>query len=207
MAVNPIIEFFSRDQVPKYCQSEESSTDYTSPPWFLEYLLCHSKSNLPHLVLHKHAEEVIPTFVTSIIDIGLCLPEAVKLSWLRSYKLFQVLPIIRINNSVGLSGIFYFPLLGETFPYQPARGIDLKEGVLFPQQSKVGTRSRHLARIFVSCRYNSQRDFHSVDCTATVNKYSNRHAQYMPSQHTSTTRDLTDRLNMLLCIQPCIRHW
>jgi len=51
------------------------------------------------------------------------------------------------------------------------------------------------------CRYYSQRDFHPVRYTATVNTYCKLHAGY-----TSTRSNLTDSLNALRCIQPCIWH-
>lgn len=76
-----------------------------------------------------HAEDIIPTFLTSNIYIGVCLPEALTLTRLRSYEMFEVLLIVRINKSVGLRGILNFRLLRDAFPYRLARGIPLKEGV------------------------------------------------------------------------------
>jgi hypothetical protein len=58
--------------------------------------------------------------------------------------MFEVLPILTINKSLGLQGIFNFSLLGDAFPYQLAREIPLKEGVPYALQSKVGTPHRHL---------------------------------------------------------------
>jgi hypothetical protein len=43
--------------------------------------------------------------------------------------MFEVWLMVRINKSVGLRGIFNFPLLRDPFPYRLARGIPLKEGV------------------------------------------------------------------------------
>ena len=79
--------------------------------------------------LHMHAEDIIPTVLTSNIHIGCCLPKALTLSRLRSYEMFEVFLIVRINKSVGLRGILNFPLLRDAFPYRLARGIPLKEGV------------------------------------------------------------------------------
>jgi hypothetical protein len=43
--------------------------------------------------------------------------------------MFKVLPIVRINKSVGVWGILNFPLLSDTFPYWLERGTPLKEAV------------------------------------------------------------------------------
>jgi hypothetical protein len=53
--------------------------------------------------------------------------------------MFEVLLIVRINISMGHQGIVSILLLRDAFPYQLARGIPLKEGVLYPLQSKVRT--------------------------------------------------------------------
>jgi len=47
MAVNPIIERFSRDLGIEYCEGLESSTDYTVPPLFVETLSGLSNRSLP----------------------------------------------------------------------------------------------------------------------------------------------------------------
>jgi len=75
-----------------------------------------------------HPEEIIATFQTSNIYIGLCLRKALTLTQLRSYAMFQVLLIVRINKSMVLRGILYFRLVGDVFPYRLARGIPYKEG-------------------------------------------------------------------------------
>jgi len=49
MAVNPIIECFSRDLVPEYYQGSESSAVYTAPPLFVESLPGRSNMSLPCL--------------------------------------------------------------------------------------------------------------------------------------------------------------
>ena len=76
-----------------------------------------------------HAEEIIPTVLTSNFHIGSFLPKALTLSRLQLYKMFEVLLIVRINKSVGLRGIPNFPLLRDAFLYRLARGIALKKGV------------------------------------------------------------------------------
>jgi len=91
-----------------------------------------------------HAKKIIPRFLTSNIYIGLCLPKALTLTHLWSYKMFEVLLTVRINTSVGLQEILNFPLLSDAFPYQLARGIPLKEGVLYLLQYKVRTPPFHL---------------------------------------------------------------
>jgi hypothetical protein len=76
-----------------------------------------------------HAEDIIPIFLTWIIYIGMFLPKALTLTRLRSYEMFQVLLIVRINKSTGLQGNLHFRLLRDAFPYRMAKGIPLKEGV------------------------------------------------------------------------------
>jgi len=144
MAVNPIIECFWRDLVPEYCQGLESTAVYTAPPFVVESVHVRSNRSLPHLPLHMHAEVIIPAFLTSNIYIGICLPKALTMTWLRPHEMFEVLLIIRINKSVGLQGILNFRLLRDAFPYRLARGIPLKEGVSYLLQSKVRTPPPHL---------------------------------------------------------------
>jgi len=105
MAFNPIIESFWRDLVTEYCQGLGSSAVYSTPPFFVKTLPGHSNRSLPHLPLHIHAQAIIPTFSTRNINIGLCLPKALTLTRLRSYEMFEVLFIVRINKSVGFGGI------------------------------------------------------------------------------------------------------
>jgi hypothetical protein len=144
MAVNPIIEFFSRDLVPEYCQGVESSAVYIALPFFVESRHGCSNTRLPHLPLHRHAEEIILTFLKLNINIGLCRPKAVTLTGLQSYKMFEVLPIVRINKRVGLRRILSFRPLRDSFPYRLVTGIPLKQEVLNPLQSKVRTPPPHL---------------------------------------------------------------
>jgi hypothetical protein len=51
------------------------------------------------------------------------------LTTLRSYEIFEVLVLVRINKSMCLLVIFKFAQLRDTFPYQLVGGIPLKEGV------------------------------------------------------------------------------
>jgi len=82
MTVDLIMECFSRDFVPKYCHSLESSAIYTAPPLFVVFLPGRSNRSLPHPPLHMHAEESIPTFSMSNIYID---PSLTKPSpWLHS---------------------------------------------------------------------------------------------------------------------------
>jgi hypothetical protein len=136
MAVIAIIECFRRDHVPEYCQCLESSAVCTAHPFFVESI--HSRSNwsLPRLPLRMDAEDIIPTFVMSNIYIGLCLPNALMLTRLWSYRTFEGLLIARINNCVGLLGILNVQLLRDSFPYRLGRGIPLKVGVRYRLQSK-----------------------------------------------------------------------
>jgi len=62
MPVNPIIECFSRDVVPEYCQGLETTAVSTEPPFFVEYFYGRSNWCLPRLPLHMYAEVIIPTF-------------------------------------------------------------------------------------------------------------------------------------------------
>ena len=129
MAVDPIIECFSRDLVPEYSHGLESSAVYTAPPCLVKSLPGCSNRSLPHLPLHMHEEEIVPAFLTSNIFIGLCLPNARTLTRLRLCEMFKGLLIVRINKSVGLQGILHFPLLIDAFLYRLVRGIPLREGV------------------------------------------------------------------------------
>jgi len=126
MPVNLIIECFSRDLVPEYCQGLKASAVSTAPPFLFESLHAHSNRSLPRLTLHIQAEDILPTFKTLNIYIGLCLPRALTLTRLRSYKIFEVLLIGWINNSVGRGGILNIHLLRDAFPYPLARGIPVK---------------------------------------------------------------------------------
>jgi len=70
MAVNPIIECFWRDLVPEYCHGLESTVVHTALPFFFESLQGRSNRSLPRLPLHMHAEDIVPTVLTSNIHIG-----------------------------------------------------------------------------------------------------------------------------------------
>jgi hypothetical protein len=144
MALNPIIECFSRDLVTEYCQGLESSAVHTAPPFVVETLHGRSNSSLPRLPSHMHAHAIVPTFLMSNIYIGLCIPKALTLTRLRSYEIFEFLLIVRINKSMGLWGILNCRGLRDAFPYWLAKGIPLKERFLYPLQSKVRTPPPHL---------------------------------------------------------------
>jgi hypothetical protein len=99
--------------------------------------------SLPPLLLDLHAQAIVPTFFVSNIYSGLGIPETLNLTRLQSYEMFEVLLIIRINKYVGLQGILNFHLLRDVFPYQFARGIPVKVGLLYPLQCKVRTPPPH----------------------------------------------------------------
>jgi hypothetical protein len=136
MPDNPIIECFSKDLVPDYCQGLEASTVSTAPPFVVELLHGHSIKSLPRLLLNMHAENNIPTFLTSNINIGLYCPKPLTMTRLWLYETFEVLPIVGINNSVILRRNLNFHLLRDALPYRLARGMPLKEGVLHQQNVK-----------------------------------------------------------------------
>jgi hypothetical protein len=116
----------------------ESSRVYTVPPCFFESLPGRPNRSLPSLPLHMHAEEIIATFSTLNIYIGLYLPDALTLALLWLYKLF------RTNRSVGRGGNLSFRLRREVFLHRLARGIPLKEGGPYPLQCEVRTPPPHL---------------------------------------------------------------
>jgi hypothetical protein len=91
-----------------------------------------------------HAEDMIPTFLMWIIDIAICIPKALTQIRLQSYEMFEVLPIVRINFSVGLWTIINFRLLTFEIWYRLARGIPFTKGVPYPLQSKVRAPPPHL---------------------------------------------------------------
>jgi len=139
MAVSPRMEWFSKYLIPEYCQGLESSAVYTAPPLVVETHRCCSNWSLPRLPLHLNAQAVIPTFLTLNIYIGIYLPKSLTLTWLRLYKMFEVLPIVRISKVVGLWRILNFHLLRFRLKYWLAKGIPLKKGVQQPLQSKFRT--------------------------------------------------------------------
>jgi len=81
MAVNPMIECFPRDFFSDSCHSLESSVYYSAPFFFVKSLPGRSNRSHPCLPLHMHADEIIPTFLTSNIYSRLCLPT--PLTWAR----------------------------------------------------------------------------------------------------------------------------
>jgi len=144
MAVDPIIECFSRHLLPEYCQGLDSCAVNTAASFLVESIDGCPNSSLPGLQSNTHADKMIRTFLTSNIYITLYLPEALTLPRQQSYKRFDVLLIVIINNSVGRQEILNIGLLRDAFPYRLVRGIPLKEGVRYPLQSKVGTPPHHL---------------------------------------------------------------
>jgi hypothetical protein len=76
-----------------------------------------------------HPDDIIPTFPTSNIFLGLRLPKSLTPTDLWSYKMFEVMLIVRINNSMADRRILNFPMLRDTVAYHLARGILFKEGV------------------------------------------------------------------------------
>ena len=144
MAVNPIIDCFSRDLIPEYCQGLESCAVYSAPTFFVEILPGRSSRSLQCLPLHMHAQAVIPTFLISNIYIGLSLPKAPSLTRLWSYEMFEVLLIVRINKRLGLRGILNFHLPRDSFQDRLVRGIPFKEGIPLPLQSIVRTPPLHV---------------------------------------------------------------
>jgi hypothetical protein len=134
------------DLIPEYGQGLESSAVYTVHPFFVESIHGHSNRSLPRLPLHLQAEDIIPTFSTSHISSGICVPKALTLRQLQLYEMFDVLLIVRFNKRVGIGGIDNFWLLTDAFPYKMARGIPLNEGVLYPQKSNVRSPPPHLLR-------------------------------------------------------------
>jgi hypothetical protein len=62
MAVDPIIECFSRDLVTQYCQDLESSGVCTAPPIYVETISCRSYRSISRVLLHMHAQAIILTF-------------------------------------------------------------------------------------------------------------------------------------------------
>jgi hypothetical protein len=80
MPVNPIIECFSRDLIAEYCRGLEASAVSSAPPFVVESLHGRSSRSLPRLPMHMHAEDIIPTFLTSNIYIALCHPKALTLT-------------------------------------------------------------------------------------------------------------------------------
>jgi len=123
VAVNPIIDCVSRDLVPKYCQGSESTAIYTVPPIFVESLPGCSNRSLAPLALHMIPQEIIPTLLVSNMQIRLCLPKDLILTWLRSYEMWEVLLLVRMNNHMGFSESVNVHLLSDALPYWLARGI------------------------------------------------------------------------------------
>jgi hypothetical protein len=108
MQVSSIIESFSRDLVPEYCQSFKSGAGCTAHPCFIESLYGCSNRSLPCLPLHMHAEQIIPIFLTSNLDSGLHVAKAPNLTELWLYEMFEVFEIVRINQSMSRGAILNY---------------------------------------------------------------------------------------------------
>jgi len=146
-----------------------------------QYLHGLSDRSLPRLPLHMHAENVFPTFLTSTINIGLCLPKAHTQTQLRMYKLFEVLPIVWNHKAWAC----------WEFSTSPCQETDFCTGWRVWFISRREFRSLHNPRselhplIFAEkcshCRYHSTCHFHPDCYTVMVNTYSKRHSRYMQS--------------------------
>jgi len=144
MAVNPMIEWFSRDLVPADCPTSESCTVYIAHPFFTKSLPGRANTSLHCLLLNLYTTTFLPLFVTSNIYIRQCITKSFSRTRLWSYKMFNVLLVFRINKRVDHQGIINFHLLRDTFPHQLAREIPFKEEVLSPLQTKGRTAPPHL---------------------------------------------------------------
>jgi hypothetical protein len=171
--VNAIIEFYSTDLVLEYCQGLEACGICTASPFVVESFHRGSDRSLPHLPLQMHAEDIIPTILTSMISMGRCHPKALILKQHQSYKMIEVLLIISINDSMGLQGIVNFHLLRDSFVYRLARGLPLNEGVPYRQNPRSELEPLIFAEQFSHGRYHS-----TVDSTPSATL---RRSIYMPT--------------------------
>ena len=151
---------------------------YTAPPFFVESLLGRSNRSLPRLPLNMNAEAIIPSCSTWNISSGLGHPKALTLTQLRSYEMFEVLRIVRINNSVGLWGILKFRLLRERFRTGWREGFHSRRDFhsLYNRRSEL--HPLIFTEQFLCFRYHSTRDFYPVSYTMTVHIYYNHHTGY-----------------------------
>jgi len=78
MPVYPIIEMFSSNLIPEYCQGLEASVACTAPASFVKSLHGRSNTSLRRLLLHIHADDMFSTILVSPIYIGLCFPKALN---------------------------------------------------------------------------------------------------------------------------------
>jgi len=177
MAVNPRIECFSRELVTEYCQGSESSTVYTAPPFFVKTLPGRSNRNLPRLWLHMHAQEIISTFLTWDIYLGLCLPKALRHD--SGHTKYSKCCQSWESTKVWAFGEFSTSTCQETHCFTAWH-----EGFLSRRESRsLYNPSLELHPLvfteqFLHCRYHSIRDFDTICYTTTVNEFSNPHAGY-----------------------------
>jgi len=116
MAANPMMECFSRDVITENCLGLHSIAVHIVPHGVVETLDGRSNRSQPCLPLHMHAQPIILALLMLNIFIGLCIPKALTRTRLRSYEIFEVLPIVRINRIIGLREILNFQLLRDMFP-------------------------------------------------------------------------------------------
>jgi len=143
----------------------------------------HGRSNgsQPRLPLHMHAEDNIPTFLTSNIYIGICLPKSLTLTRLRSYEMFEVLLNVGINKAWAFREFSTFACYKRRFC------TGWREGFLSRREFRTLYNPRSelhpliFAEQFSRWKYHSMHDFHPVRYTAMVNNYSNRHTGYKQS--------------------------
>jgi len=129
MAVNPMIEYFSRDLIPEYCHGINSNKVYTAAPFFVESIPGRSNRSLPHLPLHfafigNHSyipkvQQLYRTMTSQSPN-----PDTTRV-------VQNVLRVANCQNQQNREpwGIHNFPLLRDAFPYHMARAIPLKQGV------------------------------------------------------------------------------
>jgi hypothetical protein len=61
MAINPMIEWVSRDLVPQYCHGPEASAVNTAPPVYVGPLPGRSNRSVPCLPSYNQGGNIIPT--------------------------------------------------------------------------------------------------------------------------------------------------
>jgi len=173
MALNPIMECFSRDLVTEYCHGLETSTVHTAPPVFVETHPGRSNRSLPCLPLHLDAQANIPQFVTSNSYIGLWLPKCLTLTRLWSYVIFDVLLLVRNIKIVGLGGILNYMCWEMHFRTGRQEGFLSRREFHSLYTPKSELHHQIFAEQLSRCRYPSMLDLHPVHYTPTVNRYSN----------------------------------
>jgi len=149
MGVNRIMKRFSMDLVPQDCHCLVCNAIFSAPYIVVESPHGRSIRSLPWLLLHVDAKGTIATYLSTNINIGLCIPTAFTLIRLWSSEIFEALGLVRINNSVRFGGSLNITLLRVGFPYWLARGILDNMAVCKPLQSEVRTPSLHIRWIIL----------------------------------------------------------